>query len=384
MELVDGEKVLIIHFGELWLRGRNRNSYIKALQRNINEVMRAEDVRLERAYDRFVLRLGPKCELGRVKERLDHLFGISNYEIAYVTKSELGPILELAKRLLLGMDKRALKISAHRSYKKLPFNSVEIVDRLFKLAKEMGFPLSNKEFEFELRINVTREAAYISYEKVKASGGLPVGTSGCGVVLLSGGIDSPVAAWYAMKRGVRPVYIHVHGYPNKDEVMNSKMHGLLSKLAKYSPGAKIYYVPSYVFQAKAVKAGRYELILLKMFMMMVAERIARKEGANMIFTGESLGQVASQTPANIAAESDGIKIPILRPLIGFDKEEIIKVARRIGTYDLSILPYRDICSINSRNPKTQTDLKKAREIRKAMKLGSIVTRTMKLAQTGEA
>ncbi len=384
MEFIDGERLVIIHFGELWLRGRNRNSYIKALQRNINEAMRSQDVRLERAYDRFVLRLGAKCDLVMVRDRLDHLFGISNYEIAYATRSELEPILELAKKLLLGMEKKTLKISAHRSYKELPFNSVEIVDRLFKLAKGMGFPLSNKEFECELRISVTREAAYISYEKVRALGGLPVGTSGCGVVLLSGGIDSPVAAWYAMKRGVRPVYIHVHGYPNKDEVVGSKMRGLFGKLAKYSAGAKVYYVPSHIFQMKAMKAGRYELILLKMFMMMVAERIARKEGANMIFTGESLGQVASQTPANIAAESDGIRMPILRPLIGFDKEEIIKMARRIGTYDLSILPYRDVCSINSRNPKTQTGLEKARELRKAMKLGGIVTRTLKLSQVGEA
>lgn len=380
MEFSEHERLVMIHFGELWLRGRNRNSYIKRLARNIGESMRGEDVRLEKLYDRFVLRLGENSDLDRVKDRLRHTFGISNYEIAYTTKSEMKSILKLSKKLLSGMDKTTLKISSHRSYKDVPFDSVEIVDKLFKMAKKMKFPLSNKDFVNELKVNVTKDVTFISHEKIKAFGGLPVGTSGKGIVLISGGIDSPVAAWYAMKRGVEPIYVHVHGYPDNKEVLESKMPKIFGELKKYSPESRIYYIPSHFFQLSAMKAGKYELILLKAFMFMIAEKIAEKEDANMIFTGESLGQVASQTPSNIAAESDGIRIPVLRPLIGFDKQEIIRVAKEIGTYELSILPYRDVCSINSKNPKTQTTIGKIKDLKKSTRLGAIVTRTLKVAQ----
>ena len=384
MEFGDGEKILLVHFGELWLRGRNRNSYIKALSRNIHKAMEDEDVTVERPYDRIIIRLGADANLGRITDKLKHTFGLSNYEIAYISKNDMKSILSLSKELLSGMEKRTLKISAHRSYKELPFDSIEIVDKIFKMAKGMGFPLSNKDYDEEFKINVTRDAAFVSHEKVRLGGGLPVGTSGKGVVLLSGGIDSPVAAWYAMKRGVEPIYVHIHGYPSADDVSSSKMPSILGMLGKYSPGAKVYYLPSHIFQMSAMKAGRHELILLKAFMFMLAEKIAEKEDASMIFTGESLGQVASQTPSNIAAEEDGIRMPVLRPLIGFDKEEIIKIARSIGTYDLSVLPYKDVCSINSKNPKTHTTLKKIRELRKDTGLSKIVRRTLKEAKVGVA
>jgi thiamine biosynthesis protein ThiI len=383
MEFKEDERLVLVHFGELWLRGRNRNSYIKRLAKNINDSMQGEDIYLDRLYDRFVLRLGKDSDIDRVKDKLRHTFGISNYEVAYTTKSDMKSIVKLATKLLAGMEKSTLKISAHRTYKDLPFNSVDIVDKLFQIAKKMKFPLSNKGFDNELKVNVTKDVTFISYDKTRAFGGLPVGTSGKGVVLLSGGIDSPVAAWYAMKRGVELTFIHIHGYPDNKEVLASKMPKIFEELAKYSPRPKIYYIPSHIFQLSAMKAGRYELILLKSFMFMVAEKVAEREGANMIFSGESLGQVASQTPSNIAAESDGIEIPILRPLIGFDKQEIIKIAREIGTYDLSIIPYKDVCSINSKNPKTQTSIEKIREIKKSTKLSTIVSRTLKAAQVGE-
>lgn len=382
MKSEDYEKVILIHFGELWLRGRNRGMYIRKLGRNIDQLMADEkDVRLEKLYDRFILRLGPNGDLDSVKEKLRHVFGISNYEIAYVTESKMAAILKLAKHMLSSMERKPLKINAHRSYKELDFNSMQIMEKAGKLAKKMKFELTNKGFVNELKINVTKDVTFVSNEKVKAFGGLPVGTSGKGVILISGGIDSPVAAWYAMKRGIEPVYLHVHGYPEVDSVLNSKMQRILKELSRYSPNSKVYYIPSHIFQISAIKAGKYELILLKAFMMMAAEKVAEKEGAELIFTGESLGQVASQTSSNIGAESEGIKMPILRPLIGFDKEEIIKIARIIGTYDYSIMPYKDVCSINSRNPKTQTSIEKIKELKKKTNLKSIVNRTLKAAHT---
>lgn len=369
--------MIIVHFGELWLRGHNRNVYIKKLASNMREILYGEDIRIDRLYDRFLIRLGRDADLESIKRKLGYVFGISNFEIAYITKPEMKTICSLGEEMLEGLDGKIVKISSHRTYKELPFDSVEIMDKLATAAKKRGLRLSNKGFDVELRINVTKDAAFCSCEKTSAPGGLPVGSSGKGVVLLSGGIDSPVAAWYAMKRGVEPIYVHIHGYSSAEEALKSKIPEITKILDRYSPGSKTYYLPSHIFQLGAIKAGRYELILLKAFMLMIAEKIAEKEGAVMIFTGESLGQVASQTPSNLAAEQNGVEMPVLRPLIGFDKQEIIKMAKQIGTYELSILPYKDVCSINSKNPKTYTDIDRMKLLKKETKLKSIVSRTLK-------
>ncbi len=383
MKLNEHEKIIIVHFGELWLRGQNRNVYIKKLASNMREILYGEDIRIDRLYDRFLIRLGRDADLESIKKKLGYVFGISNFEIAYITKPEIKAICSLGEEMLEGLDGKIVKISSHRTYKELPFDSIEIMDKLATAAKKMGLSLSNKGFDVELRINVTKDAAFCSCEKTSAPGGLPVGSSGKGVVLLSGGIDSPVAAWYAMKRGVEPIYVHIHGYSSTDEALKSKIPEITKILDRYSPGSKTYYLPSHIFQLGAIKAGRYELILLKAFMLMIAEKIAEKEGAVMIFTGESLGQVASQTPSNLAAEQNGVEMPVLRPLIGFDKQEIIKMAKQIGTYELSILPYKDVCSINSKNPKTYTDIGRMKLLKKETKLKSIVSRTLKSGYISE-
>ena len=383
MKLNEHEKIIIVHFGELWLRGQNRNVYIKKLASNMREILYGEDIRIDRLYDRFLIRLGRDADLESIKKKLGYVFGISNFEIAYITKPEIKAICSLGEEMLEGLDGKIVKISSHRTYKELPFDSIEIMDKLATAAKKMGLSLSNKSFDVELRINVTKDAAFCSCEKTSAPGGLPVGSSGKGVVLLSGGIDSPVAAWYAMKRGVEPIYVHIHGYSSTDEALKSKIPEITKILDRYSPGSKTYYLPSHIFQLGAIKAGRYELILLKAFMLMIAEKIAEKEGAVMIFTGESLGQVASQTPSNLAAEQNGVEMPVLRPLIGFDKQEIIKMAKQIGTYELSILPYKDVCSINSKNPKTYTDIGRMKLLKKETKLKSIVSRTLKSGYISE-
>ncbi len=383
MKLNEHEKIIIVHFGELWLRGQNRNVYIKKLASNMREILYGEDIRIDRLYDRFLIRLGRDADLESIKKKLGYVFGISNFEIAYITKPEIKAICSLGEEMLEGLDGKIVKISSHRTYKELPFDSIEIMDKLATAAKKMGLSLSNKSFDVELRINVTKDAAFCSCEKTSAPGGLPVGSSGKGVVLLSGGIDSPVAAWYAMKRGVEPIYVHIHGYSSTDEALKSKIPEITKILDRYSPGSKTYYLPSHIFQLGAIKAGRYELILLKAFMLKAAEKIAEKEGAVMIFTGESLGQVASQTPSNLAAEQNGVEIPVLRPLIGFDKQEIIKMAKQIGTYELSILPYKDVCSINSKNPKTYTEIDRIKSLKKETRLKNIVSRTLKSAYISE-
>ncbi len=381
MKFKEGEMVITVKFGELWLRGRNRGMYVNALKDNLLALLKGERFKLEKEYDRFIIRPNRDANMEHLKTGLSHLFGISGYEISYVTKPSLAAICRSSKTLLKNKKGiKAVRINAHRSYKKFKFNSIDITRNLIKVLGDLEISPELHNFDQELFVNVTKDWAFLSMDRAKGPGGLPVGTSGRGIVLLSGGIDSPVAAWYAMKRGVEPVFVHVHGYSDANEAMESKIPRLVGILSSYRPGIKTYYVPSHVFQMGALRSGRHELILLKAFMLRIADAIAEKENAHAIFTGESLGQVASQTMSNLQAEQNGVKTQILRPLIGFDKQEIISVAKRIGTYDESIKPYKDVCSINSKNPVTRTNPGLMSELIKEFKIAALVKKSLNLSK----
>lgn len=373
---------IIVHFGELWLRGRNRNDYIKALMRNMREKLSDSSPSIERSYDRVIITARKEEDVPRIKQKLSKLFGISNYKVSYSTKPTLASISALAGKLMKEGRKEigTLRIEAHRSYKLHKFKSDDIVRAVLKKAEKLKVKASPKEYDTEMSISVTKDRAYISMERSNALRGLPVGTSGKGVILLSGGIDSPVAAWYAMKRGITPIYVHVHPFAKSSEALSSKIPRIMGILSEYHPHYRAYFVPAGLFQIKAAKTGRYELILLKAFMLRLAERIAEKEGAKVIFTGESLGQVASQTPHNLLAAELGVGMPVLRPLIGMDKEEIIAVAKRIGTYDESIKEYMDVCSINARNPPTRMDAELMKRLKDEIGLEKIVESSLSKAR----
>ncbi len=377
MELY-GRDVFIVHFGELWLRGRNRGEYISALNRNLREAT-GDKCLIINLRDRLAVVTDDKDKTG---ESLGHLFGISKFELARVSKPSLQAIRKTAEEMLLGKTGR-LRIDAHRSYKELPFDSMDVVRCIAESIEGTGVTPSPRDHSMELSVSITKDHAFLSLERFKGLGGLPVGTSGKSVILLSGGIDSPVAAWYAMKRGAEPIYIHLHAYSDNDEAIASKISDITDILSSYYPHFKAYYLPSHFFQLAALKAGRHELVMLKRFMIMLAEKIANAESAPLIFTGESIGQVASQTPSNLLAEGYGVKLPIIRPLSGMDKEEIISVAKRIGTYEHSIIPYKDVCSINSKNPHTRTSVDTIKKLSAEMGLSRIASRTLKAAKVVE-
>lgn len=370
------KKLLIVHFGEIWLRGKNRGNYIRLLLANIRQALAGLELNISLSYDRIFIN-GDDASLEKAYEKLGYVFGISNYELAYSTSPDLASIAKLAVELAKQSGAKSIKINAHRSYKQLNFDSLQIEKSIQKEASANGIAASLHKFDKQIYVNVTRDAAYVFDEKKKGLGGLPVGSEGACIVLISGGIDSPVAAWFAMKRGLKPIYLHLHAFQSGDEAANGKLGTIASILSKYYP-AKFYFLPSYFFDAAAVAAhtGRCTLVLLKHFMLRLAERIAEKEHAKAIVTGESLGQVASQTLENLYAESVRIKLPILRPLIGFDKEEIIGFAKRIGTYDISILPYKDVCSIEAKNPRTKCKQDEVSELAKKTKIGSVIRKTV--------
>ncbi|MGC8710527.1 MAG: tRNA uracil 4-sulfurtransferase ThiI [Candidatus Micrarchaeia archaeon] len=384
----NSEKVILLHYGELWLRGHNRSNYIKALRNNLINLLNGESYLLESQYDRIVLRLTPKSNTESMLSKLSYLFGISRYELAYETNADMNSILTVSKKLLIELKKTGatqVKIDAHRAFKGLAFNSLDIINKISDLARSVDLKPAMHNYNSMLFIRVTKENAYIFSSSSKGIGGLPVSTSGKGIVLFSGGIDSPVAAWYAMKRGVLPIYLHLHSYQNPNKIENTKIPKILSILSPYSSGMgqKIYYVPAHIFQISAFSVDKkrcYEPVLMKAFLLRLAEKIAKKEGAGIIYTGESLGQVSSQTVKNLAASQFGIKIPIARPLIGFDKEEIISVAKRINTYNESIKPYIDVCSTNVTKTNTSSDTKVITALLKKMRISELVKKSLKEAK----
>jgi thiamine biosynthesis protein ThiI len=378
------EKVIFINYGELWLRGKNRQSYINQLKHNIVSLLEGEPYAYHSQHDRIILKPDREESIQRIIEKLSYLFGISKFGLAYGVGPKIEAIVDAAKNILSSSGYKKIKISAHRSYKGFSFDSMEIINKVSKVAKDLGIEPSLHDFDGEIFINVTKESAYIYDKYYKGLGGLPVGTSGKGVVLLSGGIDSPVAAWLAMKRGVVPIFVHLYKSIGEKEFSSEKIKELVSRLSLYAKGFKLktYYLPAHYFSLKVAKVdpnGKYGPVLLKAFLFKLAEIVAKKEGAELIFTGESLGQVSSQTPANIAASQANSKMPILRPLIGFDKEEIINMARRIGTYNISIKPYPDVCGMNVRNPSTAAKKEVIKKMLKEMEIGKMAKATIKEA-----
>ncbi|MEM3781644.1 MAG: tRNA uracil 4-sulfurtransferase ThiI [Candidatus Micrarchaeaceae archaeon] len=375
-------RVIVAHYGELWLRGKNRNFYIKLLLCNIRHALKGMRYELYRKYDRIVIKADNK-ELERIRPALAKVFGISSYEVASVSEPKLERIAELAVSLARERGTKSIKINAHRSDKRLGFDSKDVIAAVSRAAKSSGIEPRLDGYEAQVFASITSNGAYLytDNDKERGAAGLPVGSEGKCVVLISGGIDSPVAAWFAMKRGLAPIYVHVHAFQSNGDAMSGKIADLLGVLAAYSNGYKAYFVPSYAFDAAAAAARteRYTLVLLKNFMLRVAQRVALMEGAGAIVTGESLGQVASQSLENLAAEAYGIRLPIIRPLIGFDKEEIIHISKRIHTYEESIRPYKDVCSISAKNPKTKSRIEEIKELSSKMKIGVIVNKSLKAA-----
>jgi tRNA uracil 4-sulfurtransferase len=381
MSFKNREPLIVANFGELWLKGKNRNQYITLLERNIKEQLSGDAFSLERHFDRLIFRLYEDSDVPLIASKLKKTFGLSKVEVSVAVKPDMKSIAaEAGKMLSVEPKPKSVRINAHRAYKQFTFTSSDIIQKLKGVAEKNGVDPASKGYDKEINISVTKEAAFLSMGKEKGIGGLPVGSSGSAVILLSGGIDSPVAAWYAMKRGMLPIYVHVHSLQDSDEAVKSKISSLIGTLSGFHPHYKAYFVPSHIFQAASIGLGKYELVTMKAFFLRLAERVALKEGAHAIYTGESLGQVASQTPENIEAEQYGIKIPVLRPLIGYDKEEIIKVARSIGTYDQSIAPYKDVCSMNARNPKLNSQSKTVAYIMKRIGMRGVVSRSLKASK----
>jgi thiamine biosynthesis protein ThiI len=262
--------------------------------------------------------------------------------------------------LIRGQSFKSFRIDTRRGDKSFPLTSVEINQHVGAYVKERsGARVDLENAELTCWIEIVERTALLYTERLPGPGGLPVGTSGKVAVLLSGGIDSPVAAWKMIKRGCTPVFVHFHSFPYTNKESQEKARQIVQVLSNYSLKAKLYLVPFAEIQRHIMvdTPVTTRVILYRRYMMRLAEQIAQREKARVLVTGDSVGQVASQTIENIDVISRAVSMPILRPLVGDDKLEIVEVARRIGTYEISILPDQDCCSLFvPKHPETKADL----------------------------
>ena len=366
-----------VRFGEIALKGRNRGEFVRLLVSNIYDALKGERYSaLNNIHDRIMIRLSKDSDLESILEKLGYVFGVAWFAPVLIAQNKIESILTKSKPLI--KKNSTLRIEPSRAYKEVPFKSEEISRAFIENSDKLRFH-PEKDSENKLYVNVTQEGTFIFNDRRKGLGGLPVGSSGNAVVLLSGGIDSPVASFYAMKRGLRLSYLHMHMFSNAEEASESKMGEILKILSRYSPGKpSVYYAPSHIFQSYVLKAKHgYDLILLKRFLYKLAEKVAEKELANALVTGESVGQVASQTITNLISAESGCKLFVMRPLSGFDKQEIVDMAKKLGTFEISIKSYKDVCSINSKNPPTVTDYRKINTMFKEVSLDKALTATLK-------
>ena len=343
------DKVIIIRYSELHLKGKNRGYFERVLITNIEKSLKGLKHELKRQSGRYLVENFDGFDVDEIISRLKKVFGIHSFSVALKVNSDMNAIYKAAEEVCL--DNGSFKVETHRADKAFPLNSLqisaEIGGRLLNKFKNLSVDVHNPQFV--INIDVRENGTTLVFnEFFKGVGGMPVGSSGKGLLLISGGIDSPVAGHMIAKRGMQINCIHFHSYPYTNMQARDKVVELAKVLSDYTCGTKLNIVSVTHIQEEIHKKcnGEYMVTLLRRFMMRIAEIIAKKCGAQCLITGESLGQVASQTVEGITSSNSVVKyLPVLRPLCGFDKEEIIERSRYMGAYDISIQPYEDCCTV---------------------------------------
>ncbi len=391
---------IIIHYAEIGTKGRNRGFFEKKLVENIRLAL-GKGYQVKRLYGRIVVESG-KSDEKKIKNILENIPGIANFSFSVKTKLSMADMknkaLQVAKQNK--GKKKTFRIEAKRSNKNFPYNSLRINEMLAgDIIKKCRLKVNLTEPELTIYAEVGEKNAFLHAEKIQGIGGLPVGTSGKLVCLLSGGIDSPVAAYSMMRRGCKVVFVHfcqklplslsrlthrsassslkVASSP-KENI--SKIEKIVKELSKFQHSSRLYMIPFQKSQREIIKCvpAKYRMIAYRRAMLRIAEQILEKENAKGFVTGDNLGQVASQTLENMAVIHKSTGYPVFAPLIGNDKNEIIRVAEKIGTFRLSIIPYPDCCSyMIAEHPATKSDLKTIQNLEKKMRMSKIIKDAIK-------
>lgn len=351
--------ILLVHYSEIGTKGQNRSYFERRLRDSIQQRLAPEhvsSVRIESG--RVVASLTPNHKPEIIRLALDQIFGVAWFALA----SQVDWNIDALEAAVLAEARKypgakKFKVFSRRADKTFPMSSDAIGRRIGKaICDQLGLKVDLNHHDLALHVEILPGMALVFSEKIQGLRGLPRGSSGRMLCLFSGGIDSPVAAWLMMRRGARVNLLHFHPFRGAADLKDTKIFKLHKILRTYDPNSRLYLVPHYHYQVKAALEipMEYEMVLFRRFMFRAAQELARRRKMQALITGDSLGQVASQTVENIASAQNGLDMPIFLPIIAYDKEEIIKVAQRIGTYDVSNEAYKDCCSLMSKHPKTMS------------------------------
>lgn len=379
---------VVVHYQEVALKGRNRPWFISRLVANLRTAVSDLDVKSVRPLvGRIEMTLGPGARYEEVRDRVQHVFGVANCSRA--GRSGRG-VDEMAQAILAdagGLDPASFRVSVRRADKRYPLRSPEVereVGGRIKMAR--GWNVNLDEPALTIVIEILNDHAFYSFGKDKGPGGLPTGSGGRVACLLSGGIDSPVAAWRMMKRGCQALLVHFHSHPFLSRTSQEKVRDVAALLTRYQLHSRLFQVAFGEIQRQVVLAvpSALRVVVYRRLMLRIAERIARDHSAGALVTGEVIGQVASQTLENMSIIGSAVSLPVLRPLVGMDKEEIVAQAERIGTFEISIVPDQDCCQLfTPKHPATRARMAEVEAAERRLPMDEFVASAAAAAEVEE-
>ncbi|NLN97662.1 MAG: tRNA 4-thiouridine(8) synthase ThiI [Eubacteriaceae bacterium] len=367
-------RIILVRYGEISLKGLNRNYFIDCLVRNIRTALKSVcQAKTEKIQGRIIIHLN-EADLDQALAAVTKIFGIVSVSPGVVISSDMADIENQVRIEAQNADFKTFRVSVKRSDKSFPMTSMDLARHLgavvLRNCDGISVDLHNPDLHLWVEVRGKKQT-YVYHQIIAGRGGMPVGTAGRTALLLSGGIDSPVAGYMMAKRGLELIGVHFHSFPFTSDRAKEKVVDLAKILAQYTGKLKLYIVPFTEIQTKIVELcpERQTILIIRRYMMRITERIAKIENAKSLTTGESLGQVASQTQESLTVTNDVVEMPVFRPLIGMDKVEIVDIAQHIGTFETSTLPYEDCCTVFvPKHPETKPKLDRIRESEKEIEL----------------
>lgn len=371
---------IMVRFGELSTKGKNKKDFIRVLARNIkNALLEFSNLTIETRFDHiYVVLNGNDPE--PVIEVLQDVSGIHSLSLVYKTDPEIENLKNVSLELIKKEEGKTFKVKCKRADKSYPIISEEIIKHVAgNILANTTLKVDVHNSDILLSIEIRQEGAYVFCKTYPAAGGYPLGVGGKIMHMLSGGIDSPVAAYLLMRRGIKIECIHFASPPYTNVGVIEKLKDLLSKLNKYQPEIRLNIIPFTKIQEEIYRVSdeSYAITIMRRMMFRLADRLAHRRGCPAISSGESVGQVASQTLESMYTINEVTKLPVLRPVVAMDKVDIIKLARKIDTFDISIRPFEDCCTIFApKNPKTKPSLSKAVEYESKFDYESLINEAL--------
>ncbi|MBO7187305.1 MAG: tRNA 4-thiouridine(8) synthase ThiI [Clostridia bacterium] len=377
------DKVIIIRFCEIGLKGKNRRYFENMLISNIKQSLKDIDYTFLELHNRYVISDFDEMDFDIICDKLKKIAGIHNFSVASVAKNDIDDI-EKTVLSVVAEKQGTFKVETNRAEKNFPMISTEVSRYLggkilANYAKNLKVNVKNPDFIVNVDIREDGQT-FIFTDSIKGIGGMPVGSAGRGLLLISGGIDSPVAGYLTAKRGMRIDALHFQSFPYTGEAAKQKVIDLAKIVSEYNGGRLNLHVVSFTKIQEAIHENcpeSFMITMMRRFMMRIAERLSKRIGAQAIITGESLGQVASQTIESITSSNSVVTMPVLRPLIMMDKIDIIDISEKIGTYETSILPYEDCCTVFlPKFPAIKPDLNKVLDAESKLDVDALINEAM--------